>query len=266
MYASLMASRDIQESPQDAEWGWQEMERLFSQLDSLPTWRDLPIEDGSLFAIDARIQDYDPANDQVIFPLGVAMDHLDSFRRMLGDPNGGLSPMSGYTLMRAAIEAAATAIWLRCSNKANTRVMHSLWMIVHARDDIEGLATKLGIHNAAGYKRMRARVDAIIAGRHGLLASSLERHYTKTTIINEVEKHVPTRLFGCLVAWQACSGITHSNRTSTLMFLERETVAQNGSRSLYSMTASARVTAEVLFVAVACVQKASDLYVEHSIA
>ncbi len=248
----------------DTQWGWLEIQRLFAQLEELPDWSKIPVKDGSVFAIDARIQDYDPANDQVIFLLGVAMDHLKAFQRMLVDPNGGLPAMSGYTLMRAAIEAAATAIWLRCSNKANTRVMHSLWIIVHGRDEIEGLATKLGIHNAAGYRRMRERVDGIIASRRGLLASSLSRHYSKTTVINDIERFVPNRLFGCLEAWQACSGITHSNRSSTLMFLEHEIVATEGKTSTFKVTASARVTAEILFVAVSCVQKASDLYVEHA--
>jgi hypothetical protein len=262
----MMALREIKESPHDTAWGWEEMERLLTIVDSLPDLVSLPIESGSIFQVDAQIENYDPPADQVIFLVGVARDHLDAFRSMLVKPNGGLPAMAGYTLLRATIEAASTAIWLRCSNKANTRVMRSLWMIVHSRDDVAGLAAKLQIENTAGYERMKARVDGIISGRKGLLASSLSRRYTKTDMINEADKHVPRRKLSCLEAWQACSGITHSNRNSVLMLLEREALETVGTRTTFSMTASALVTAEVLSIAVACLTTASEIFVTHSTA
>lgn len=255
-----MARLNVRESAEHAVWGGQEIKRLFAQLDTLPDLLPVLIEPGSAFEIDGRIQDYDPANDQVLFLLGVARDHLTTFQRMLVDPNGGLPPFAGYTLLRAAIEAAGTAFWLRMPGTANARIGRSLWLIVNGREETTGLARRLNIENVVGYERLRARVDAIVAGRHGLTPGMLERRHTKTSILNEVDQRVPRRTFSCLEAWQACSGLTHSNRSSALMFLEHESFPHSEGRALHSFTASSVVTAEVLYCAMQCVQGATDKY------
>jgi hypothetical protein len=259
-----VARSNVQGSAHDEAWGWSEISRLTAEIATLPNLNDIEIEPGSALDIDGRIQDYDVPSDQVLFLLAVATDHLDSFGRMVHGEFGGLPAMSGYTLLRAAIEAASTAIWLRLPGTANSRVARSLWMIVTARDDVEGLARRLGLSNPAGYERMKARVAGIIESRKGLRPSMIERVYRKTTIINEVDRHVPRRIMTALEAWQACSGITHSNRTSALMFLAREEIGRTDRKMLVRMTASAVIIAEILGVAVACVRKASDQFIEQA--
>ena len=244
--------------------GWLEIERLMTLVDDRTDYNSVTVEPGSLFAIDARIEDYDPPADQVSFLIGVATDHLETFGRLLR-ADGGLPPLAGYTLLRAAIEAAATAIWLRMPGTSNARIGRSLWMIVNAREDVEGLAARLGLTNQAGYDRMRTRVDGIIESRRGLNPGVLTRHHTKTSIIAEAQRRVRRRLFSCLEAWQACSGITHSNRTTALMFLEHQHLGvSSNNRTTYWMTASAYVTSEVMNLAVGCMTTAIDLYIEHS--
>ena len=93
------------------------------------------------------------------------------------------------------------------------------------------------------------------------MAKSLDRRYTSTDILNDADRHIDIRSLSALTAWQACSAITHGNRNSVLMLLERETLAIEGTVTTYNVTASAMITAEILHTAVACVRKATDLFI-----
>lgn len=244
--------------------GYAILKEQFARLDALVDLHEVDVEPLSELELDGRVADYDPPADQVVQLIASARDHLSMLRLFIEAPTGGLPMMAGYTLIRAALEASATAVWLMVGGTRNKRVFRSLHHALRNREEAEPLAVSLGLNNAAGFARMQERIRGIHASRPGLRQKSLGVWITRTSIVREADRHVSTTELSGLQAWRGASGIAHSSRVVLLMFSERKLLRREGKRGVYYMTASAAITATMFRTAVDFMARATSLYEEMS--
>jgi len=258
-----MSNRRAQEGADLAAQGLARLQILASRLDRLPNLDTITVSPASQLGQDAQVNDYDPADQQVVFAYAVAKDHLETLYRHLTADGGGLPAFAAFTLVRAAVEAAAQGIWLLSGGTRDKRVFRSLQAIRRSRDDAEPLARSLGLSNTQGYKRMLERLEEIKAKRSALNQRDLGASLHTTAILIEADRHVKTTagLKG-LDVWRAGSGVAHANRSTALMFTELEEVEGMPLRrsSTYRLTSSFYVVSLMVEVALDYLETLHQMY------
>lgn len=256
-----MAQTHVEEGAELEQLGLERLGHLFARLDGIGDLNQVQIDEGSQLDRDARLNPYDPADQQVIFCSGVAADHLGTLSRHTQAE--GLPTYAGFTLIRAAVEACSQGIWLLSGGTDDKRLFRALQAILRSRNDADALARSLGLTNPAGYERMSARLDELKNQRPGLRSKSLDRDLKTTEVVLDAGRHVD-RVQGLtgLDVWRAGSGFAHGNRTTAMMFMERRVIADHPERksSDYYVTSSWYVTSLMVEVAIAHLERMHEMF------
>ncbi len=176
-----------------------------------------PVEAGSDMAADDLAAAYLHLSHAVQNSLHVASDHLHSLL-MLVEEAKWLHAFAPYTLVRAALESAATVVWLLAPEAPEERVRRRLVLAMgdaRYRGDIDAL---IGVETS---RVERDEEVLTIAARSGLDRSSLGTPPGYETIITGAGAHLGnTNLYR--VAWKGASGLAHGRLWATTALLRLE--------------------------------------------
>lgn len=167
----------------------------------------------------------------VIQQLYVAVEHLEVLRVLVGDLRR-LYPSAPFTICRAAIETAATAVWLLESPRRQNRVVRTLQYVLRDAVDSDTAATGMGLEPRRPLDERRKQLDALVeAGTCGTVTKvKLE---SITGIVTAADAAADSEI-GILNAWRVCSGFAHGRLWAWLSVLEKEELpgAPDGSHHL----------------------------------
>lgn len=185
-------------------------------------------EEGSSLRRDDQATAPYQLSSSVVGALVSAVDHLDALRVLVEDA-GVLHPRSPLTLLRAAIENAATAVWLLSPKSRDERVLRALrlqWADLGDRDKALNL---IGVTPTVSRAEYKERLEAV-ARRHGLDSDQVRRvtsdRTTYTSILKAAAEHiddVPAEYVPFV--WMASSGIAHARQWAVLAMSDIEKTA-----------------------------------------
>lgn len=238
--------------------------KLFSTLEALQRRLDevKPAQGGVLAREDLNTA-YDPLSFQIHHQLGIALDHLETFKRHC--ESDGLPMSAHYTLMRTALETTATALWLISPGNSDKRIIQALRLVWWSRKDADQLASELKIDVGDRTERLRLRLVHLKALRPANNQRRLEVAPIHTsTLLGEADKYLDSRLteLTLLSMWRLCSGMAHGNRAVAMMLLERRKIDPTDAAHL--MTSSWAISLLPLTAAVHALSVAIDRFETHA--
>jgi len=246
--------------PEDEQEAFRELAGLFEIIDRWQAERDaeLPVQPGSALARDDQETDPFQLSHAAIYALGVAVDHLHCLRMTIQTAQS-LHTFAPFTLNRAAMEAAATAVWLIAPRARDERIRRRLVLAVQNARDVDNVGKLIGKPSALDYRYKR--ILEIGARRPGLDPNGLlgtppgmER------IVREAGAGCAVGAELALISWKSCSGITHSRIWAGVNFLDREELTRVGNVSGVRVTASAGNVAMMTAVSAIFVGEARRLF------
>lgn len=169
--------------------------------------KPLPIAEGSVLWLDDRVTRPYQSSHAINYLILTAIDHLHCLKTAMQDAESQ-HIFAPFTLMRSAIEAASTALWLLNPNDRKTRVTRSLKLEYNNM-------TMLG----RAYETMGVDAAETTTARLALLRSAIERAGIRSDVImgsypavQNIIKNA-TQEAGLspviLAAWQLSSGSAH---------------------------------------------------------
>lgn len=158
----------------DAE-AYRRLAQLFAEIDKWNAGEAEPaqVQAGSRTAADDEATDPYHLSHAVAVALGAAHDHLHSLRTLIADA-GTLHTSSPFTLLRAAMEGAAQALWLLEPDDRRVRVLRRFQMAVRDADERRGTHVRIMADDlsrtAEAERRFAAACDrfAELSGRSGI--------------------------------------------------------------------------------------------------
>jgi hypothetical protein len=177
-----------------------------------------PVETGSSLAGDDRRSDPYQVSHAIIQLTTVAVDHLHALKVLVGDARK-LHNSAPYTLVRSAIEAASTALWILAPRDRPTRLLRRL---SHAAQDVrDGTLMAQGAKVLVPREFSQRSAELELMAQHVAGASGKLERLNLTQILREVDSLNFTDL-QALAAWRTCSAFAHGRLWSSLSLLERE--------------------------------------------
>jgi hypothetical protein len=156
-----------------------------------------------------------------------AVDHLHAVRSLLGDARV-LHPYAPYTLLRSAIENAATAVWLLAPPQRSERVRRRLKLARHEAWESGQVRKLVPAEVFEGRRTAEERIAEIrsLAIALGLDPNDVCGQFGYESVVRQAGE--ATKLGGDLSAlmWRLCSGLTHGRYWASLSFLQREEMAR----------------------------------------
>lgn len=237
--------------------GWASLSKTF---DMVERWRDRihrqqpRPEPGSSLAGDDKATDPYLLSHAVVQVLISAVDHLETLRLVVQEQHV-LPARGGFTLIRAALENAAVAVWLLAPSSSDERVFRLLrWEWADAEDSDTALllmgemtsdATRTTQIQQAAADQRNQRKQALQALARARQMSSDQvskvcgRPVPWKTILKEAGD-AARELTGDRAkwVWTICSGLAHSRRWAVLAFLKYE-VAPGPTPDLHHLKISA---------------------------
>lgn len=204
--------------------------QLTKVFDMVAVWRDrthLPSPDpdlrSSLGADDVATRPWQMSH-AVVGALVSATDHLDTLRTLILDAHR-LHARAPYTLLRAALENAAIAVWLLASANRNDRILRRLrlqWADEHDR------VQALNIMQAGRDDRLadtRAELQQIARDRgltNDQVSAVAARPFSWGSMVETAgDAAATTSGRDARWSWAVCSGIAHAKSWAALSILER---------------------------------------------
>jgi hypothetical protein len=163
---------------------------------------------GSLLDVaDAMTEPYQVSH-HIGYLLHTAVDHLHALTTLL-EKSGAQHTFAPYSLIRAAIEASSTALWVLGPEEPQEVALRSL-KLEYA--DLNDLKRANGtVDPTAGHDDVRLEVFNACLSRHGWKAPAVKARPPGTlTIIQSTSEHFD--VFGSALMWQMCSAATHGKR------------------------------------------------------
>jgi hypothetical protein len=186
----------------------------------------------SLAQDDARLDPYQISH-ALTSTLVVADDHLLAVRDLLTGDEGRPGLLHLYapcTLLRGAIEGAATGYWLIEHKSRQERLLRRLSLeATNMRDGANWLKTA-GIPDQAP-RALEGRLGQLrqIAADNGLPGDQATAHVTMTKIVRSARRANGDRL-SVMACWEAMSGFAHGRQWAALGFLDRDVVGSDEDR------------------------------------
>lgn len=195
----------------------QDMDLISGLFEPEPDPGRWPIHpESSLAKDDVATSGFDPISSQFQGLAHAAMDNLHGVKSMVVDA-GAIHTFAEYAMIRAGIEASATAWWLIQPGERKERCTRSLRLFW--KDACDG-ETALG-PSAAGleYKARRLTHLRRVAARTGIDEATAKRRPTATSILKELDQRHD---LSALLVWRASSGMVHGRRWSTIALSDLE--------------------------------------------
>lgn len=238
------------------------MDLLVKALQRLEQWEEavssLGVMDRTSLAGDDRATPYENISSQVRSYLSVAIDHLRTLREVALEGQS-LPAMAGFTLIRAAVEAIGTSLWLLGPGSRDVRVLHSLQLARESHHDVftaeaeyRGTSPKLPEDDATIRRLAEIRDD-----RPGLRGRSLHEP-TMAKRLKEAQAFAENEKFTLIVIWRIASGIAHGGRGMLYELLDREVIETDETRFEVMMKSS--------FTAVAGMYAVTERHLNHAVA
>ncbi|RNL57285.1 hypothetical protein [Arthrobacter oryzae] len=176
-------------------------------------WQDeglntVAVSSGSILdGVDAVTEPYQVSH-HIGYLLHTAVDHLHTLTMVMGQA-GAQHTFAPYTLIRAAIESASTALWILQAESPHEVARRSLQLEYADLNDLK--RANQSVDPAAGHDEVRLEVFAHCLSRHGWKDPEIKpRPPGPLKIIQETSKHFD--VFGAAVMWQMCSAAAHGRR------------------------------------------------------
>jgi hypothetical protein len=173
----------------------------------------------SLAGDDAKTRPYELSH-AVTHTTSVAVEHLHALKVLLG--TGTLHNSAPYALVRSAIEAASTGLWLLGPRSRSARVLRRLSLANEDAHDGSRAAAEMGLPVPRPLAERTAQLTALAQSAAGPTAKLEGVKFS--AVVAEAGRH-PGVTMRSLAAWQVCSGFAHGRTWSSLSLLEREVVA-----------------------------------------
>lgn len=163
------------------------------------------IEPGSDIAADhLRLPDLRLV-DSVNRSLHHSLDNLWALNVLL--QKDGPQHFAPYTLVRAALETAATAVWLLEPNSPEERITRRIHLEIDDAAEAKKVANAAGRDGDVEWHRRRNDLRDVLE-RAGLPLPAENRRLTYVSIVQDIDEAAGTPL-STEVAWRICSGMAH---------------------------------------------------------
>lgn len=246
--------------PDEEQAAFRQLERLFGRIDQwqADAGRSLSVQPGSPFAGDDKASHPFEVSHAALYSITVAVDHLHSLRMLVQEAKS-LHLFAPYTLTRAAIEAAGTAVWLAAPRRRDERIRRRLTLLTRNARDTDSVTVLVGqpsklqdqnkrIKEIAG-RRPNLDPDGIVGTPPGM-----------ESIVRDGGAECAVGAYGALVAWKVCSGITHGRMWAGINLSDRQELTRVGDVAGVHMTATAGNVALMTGVSVAFTAEARRLF------
>jgi hypothetical protein len=256
------------ESTTEAQAAYRAISAQSSRLEALARrGAELEVVARSSLAGDARATPYSPLSTQALHHLASASDHLNTVVLMVR-PDGQLAvpAMALHTMVRAAVEATATAAWLLLPAARDERVLRSLRLTYDNRRQLRTILSERGLEDPK-FEKMARRLEAIRDERPRLRGVELGKRTldTNTTRLEEAGVLVGPEVPTPLEVWRMTSGIAHGNSSIALNVLEMSLSRKvEGGDDKYTATAHLGMLAMFFVVAVNFMEATVDLVEERN--
>ncbi|MFJ7913069.1 hypothetical protein [Kitasatospora sp. NPDC096204] len=230
-----------------------------------PGWR---VEAGSALAGDDARTDPYQLSHSAHHALVVAVDHLQALAALVsGTENAGHREMllpthAPFTLLRAALENAARAVWLLGPASRRERVHRCLRM--HFAD-LKSNAAKAELmgHALDGQEERQERIKNLLRTA-GIPEGELSKGKLKMPGYGEIVRTAGTHTSAggerAELFWSACSSLAHGDLHGTLAVLTREAMATDGDVSWIRFTGSTKAALVITGMAIDMAESAFALY------
>ncbi|KSZ59437.1 hypothetical protein Z045_08995 [Rhodococcus pyridinivorans KG-16] len=142
--------------------------------------------------------------DSVNRSLYHSFDNLWALNVLL--QSDGPQHFAPYTLIRAALETSATAVWLLAPDRQEERLTRRIRLEIDDASEAKKVANAAGRDGNSEWKRRKSDLDSALE-RAGLPRPADDR-LTYVTIVKDIDEAPGTQL-STEVAWRVCSGMTH---------------------------------------------------------
>lgn len=201
-----------------------------------------------------------------------AVDHLDALRALVADAHV-LHARTPFTLMRAALENSATAVWLLGSSSRDERILRRLRLAWADSRDLEKAAVRAGQQPPLSRDGWKAKLEAVAQARgmnSDQVSAITKMAPTFTSIVetagNEAQDEDLTGDLS-LVCWMVASGIAHARLWAALSnVLDRTDVpgASTPVAAAMRLSASDKALAAVASVTTSMIAEGWRLYDQRS--
>jgi hypothetical protein len=183
------------------------------------------VEDGSPLAGDARKSPKLQVAHAAWNGVTHAVDHLHALKALIADAQV-VHPYAPFTLLRAATENAATAVWLLAPRRRSERLQRRL-RLAHNEAREAGEVEKLIPPERHGKRSAQERIDEIrsLASALGLDLSYVCGRFSYENIVKDAGE---TALLGAdlsALLWRLGAGFSHGRYWASFSMLERQEVA-----------------------------------------
>ncbi|MFD9081694.1 hypothetical protein [Streptomyces erythrochromogenes] len=251
------------------------LEALLRHLDRVPPlgertgtdWSGWLVHPGSPLAGDDRKTDPYQVSHSVHLALVVAVDHLQALATLVkGTEKAGVREMlihthAPFTLLRAALENSARAVWLLGPLLRTERVWRRLVMQHADTKNGEAKAKLLGTPRDGDPTRQRIRQLLVSAG---IPESELTKGKLKLPgygdLVNDAGSRTPLGGERAELFWSACSSLAHGDLSGTLAVLDREVTATDGRVSWLKLTGSIKALLVITKATLDMAEYAFELY------
>jgi hypothetical protein len=187
--------------------------------------------------------------------LTAAVEHLDALRALIVNA-GLLHPTAPFTLIRAAIETGAAAVWVLAPDERSERVLRALQFAVRDAIDRDTLDREAGRPIRTPLVERRRRINDL--ARAGAGHDGQVNPPRSTDIVATADAVSGVRV---LPVWRVCSGFANGRLWTTISILDREELAAAtpGYANMYFKSSHGRV-ALAAWAALDVIDYALDVY------
>jgi hypothetical protein len=250
-------------SHSESERAWASLRIDFAEIGS---WQDEGItsveaKPGSLLGVVDAMSEPFQASHQIGYLLHTAVDHLHGLKMMM-EQAGAQHTFAPYTLIRAAIESASTALWILQPDASREVARRSLRLEYADLNDLKRANTT--VDPDAGHDQVRLGTFNNCLSKHGWKNPEVkERPPGPLVIIQEVSEHFD--VLGAALMWQMCSAAAHGKHWAR-QYLTLFEFDDDGTSKVLSgrLTSDESAIAMALHIACDVVRKAKAVRGIHS--
>lgn len=161
--------------------------------------------------------------------LAYAVDHLHAVKTLVADARV-LHTHAPFTLLRSAIENAATAVWLLAPGPRTKRVSRRLKLAHHEAWESGNVHKLMSAETLAGKRTAEERMTEIrgLATSLGISPSDVAGRFGYESVVRQAGEATGLGEDLAALLWRLCSGFAHGKYWASLSFLERQEVPRAG--------------------------------------